>query len=641
MSFLGRDGFIWWVGVVEDRFDPKFLGRCKVRILGWHTEDKAILPTDGLPWCMPIQPITSAAQTGVGHSPTGPVEGTWVFGFYRDGEEAQEPMMLGTMGGIPQEVANSDVGFFDPRAETEYIPFDIVPGGRVVERKKQLSNVPRDPDYVNSVYKPGQKVLLENRGVGATEISTYPDARYVTNLEPTTPRLARGVSETTAHNKIDKNGQYRPIDGPLYAKERTHYNGVPRAKGGALANLPTFDEPSLKFNAQYPYNHVHQSESGHVIEVDDTPKHERLHWFHRSGSFQEMKADGDVITKSVGDLFQSSSHNSFETVKNEKVSTISAGYETFVNEAGSPNNDYFLKVGIGGNIIMRTEKGNIDIDAGRGKLTLRGGEIDTNYTQNVATTTSETYSITAGNISTFTEGNTDVVSSAQTSVIGTPLILASSGATSVISQSVTQSIAETSVENLQSILSVKDPYAKEINAVFGKIKLESVDAAASGGIELNTGLAGAASQLKLDTQGDIKLTSLLGGFETSVAIGDIETTALKGDIKVTAAKGKIETTAALGDIETIASVGSIKQTATKNIDIEAKGNLTAKATTISKVMGQAVQLNTDATEQPVILGQKFMEEFTKHQHATGTGPSGPVLNAAPYVSTLSKKVFSG
>ena len=147
-----------------------------------------------------------------------------------------------------------------------------------------------------------------------------------------------------------------------------------------------------------------------------------------------------------------------------------------------------MKVGIGGNIIMRTEKGNIDIDAGRGKLTLRGGEIDTNYTQNVATTTSETYSITAGNISTFTEGNTDMVSSGQTSVIGTPLILASSGATSVISQSVTQSVAETSVENIQTILSVKDPFAKEINAVFGKIKLESVDAAASGGIELNTGL---------------------------------------------------------------------------------------------------------------------------------------------------------
>ena len=44
--FQGKDGFIWWHGVVEDRQDPLFLGRCKVRILGWHTEDKAELPTD-------------------------------------------------------------------------------------------------------------------------------------------------------------------------------------------------------------------------------------------------------------------------------------------------------------------------------------------------------------------------------------------------------------------------------------------------------------------------------------------------------------------------------------------------------------------------------------------------------------------
>ena len=43
--FQGKDGFVWWNGVVENRKDPLFLGRCKVRILGWHTEDKSMLPT--------------------------------------------------------------------------------------------------------------------------------------------------------------------------------------------------------------------------------------------------------------------------------------------------------------------------------------------------------------------------------------------------------------------------------------------------------------------------------------------------------------------------------------------------------------------------------------------------------------------
>ena len=98
---MGKDGFVWWQGVVEDRHDPLFLGRCRVRILGFHTENTTQMPSETLPWAYPIQPITSAAQTGVGTSPTGPVEGTWVIGFFRDGEAAQEPVFFGTLGGIP------------------------------------------------------------------------------------------------------------------------------------------------------------------------------------------------------------------------------------------------------------------------------------------------------------------------------------------------------------------------------------------------------------------------------------------------------------------------------------------------------------------------------------------------------------
>ena len=28
-SFMGKGGFVWWYGVVEDRNDPLFLGRLK------------------------------------------------------------------------------------------------------------------------------------------------------------------------------------------------------------------------------------------------------------------------------------------------------------------------------------------------------------------------------------------------------------------------------------------------------------------------------------------------------------------------------------------------------------------------------------------------------------------------------------
>ena len=94
---FNKDGFNWWIGVVEDRMDPEKMGRCRVRIYGYHTDSKIILPTKELPWATPIQPITSAAISGIGSSPLGPVEGTWVIGFFLDGEDMQQPAIFGTI----------------------------------------------------------------------------------------------------------------------------------------------------------------------------------------------------------------------------------------------------------------------------------------------------------------------------------------------------------------------------------------------------------------------------------------------------------------------------------------------------------------------------------------------------------------
>lgn len=96
-KIFNRDGFNWWIGVVEDRMDPEKLGRVRVRIFGYHTDNKTILPTNNLPWAVPIQPITSAAISGIGSSPLGPVEGTWVVGFFLDGEDMQQPAVFGTI----------------------------------------------------------------------------------------------------------------------------------------------------------------------------------------------------------------------------------------------------------------------------------------------------------------------------------------------------------------------------------------------------------------------------------------------------------------------------------------------------------------------------------------------------------------
>jgi hypothetical protein len=91
-----------YFGVVEERSkdDEYKIGRCKVRILGLHSESKKDLPTDDLPWAIPLSDVTSASISQIGQSPTGIVEGTWVVIAFAD-EYKQHPIILGTMAGVP------------------------------------------------------------------------------------------------------------------------------------------------------------------------------------------------------------------------------------------------------------------------------------------------------------------------------------------------------------------------------------------------------------------------------------------------------------------------------------------------------------------------------------------------------------
>ena len=93
-DFAGKNGFIWWVGIVEDRDDPLKVGRVRTRIIGWHTDNKAELPTDKLPWAQILLPTNGAALIA------GPKEGEWVMGYFLDGAEGQQPVVIGVFPGI-------------------------------------------------------------------------------------------------------------------------------------------------------------------------------------------------------------------------------------------------------------------------------------------------------------------------------------------------------------------------------------------------------------------------------------------------------------------------------------------------------------------------------------------------------------
>lgn len=253
--------FIWWTGVVESRQDPKKAGRCKVRIIGAHTSNKSDLPTADLPWAQPMIPLNDVASLQL-------KEGDYVVGFYFDGRDSQVPIIMGLLPGVPGELRPASVGFSDPRT----------PG--------ELASAP----------KPPASLTIASSAVAITE---GPGARNPQHLdESTLSRLAR-------NEKISST--------PIQFKKDSATSSVPAAGGG------TWSEPKTPYAAQYPYNRVMETESGHILEFDDTPGAERIHIYHRSGTFEEVHPDGTKVTRIHAD--------SYEVVLSDKHVYINGNYD--------------------------------------------------------------------------------------------------------------------------------------------------------------------------------------------------------------------------------------------------------------------------------------------------------------------------
>lgn len=99
-------------GVVEDVLDPLKTGRVRVRVMGLHNDDKQEIPTGALPWAQVMTPVTSASATGVGETPS-LVPGSWVVLTFTD-SALQDPLVLGSLNGIPTEKLATNKGFADP-----------------------------------------------------------------------------------------------------------------------------------------------------------------------------------------------------------------------------------------------------------------------------------------------------------------------------------------------------------------------------------------------------------------------------------------------------------------------------------------------------------------------------------------------
>ena len=190
-SFVGKDGFFWWVGEVEDNEDPMELGRVKVRVLGYYTSfdggTTSDLPTTGLPWATVLQHTSQAGNNGQGESSGQLQPGAIVLGFFLDGEMAQMPMVLGVMRVNKSEITKNQSSF-------AFTDQDIVPGTSInnsavhpAERNTINPTAPLRQSDNNSVAIPGNKLSNiggsgspKNVGLGILGGTTNP-------IKPSTP----------------------------------------------------------------------------------------------------------------------------------------------------------------------------------------------------------------------------------------------------------------------------------------------------------------------------------------------------------------------------------------------------------------------------------------------------------------------
>ena len=187
---FNKDGFNWWIGVVEDRNDPEKLGRVRIRIYGYHTDDKVLLPTEDLPWAIPIHPITSAASSGVGITPVGPLTGSWAMGFFLDGEDMQQPAFFGTIGtktaeltfppsDVKPEVQNKNDGVLkdssgNPITDSEGNPIKsgvpAVEGWYIGETTEDTETLGRSARFINNF---STSTEIEGARYGAFQFASF------------------------------------------------------------------------------------------------------------------------------------------------------------------------------------------------------------------------------------------------------------------------------------------------------------------------------------------------------------------------------------------------------------------------------------------------------------------------------------
>ena len=293
-------------GIVEDRNDPLKIGRVRVRVHGYHTDNKGLISSADLPWSHVIMPASTAGLGGFGNQHN-LVEGTTVYGHFRD-DDMQDFVVLGVQQGISQS------GYFETL--TDELLERSVDKGFNDPRRKKVSDYDGTADGLNPPSAPARPnslaasldnapQLLKDAGIkydgsgskreefteADKTLPYYPISKDATDLNVFTTGEADYSSRDLSEQIKDKKTTISVLEpGDVDADE---FGRKDKKVTGAKSNATPL----------YPYNKAHYTESGHIVELDDTRGNERISVEHRTGTFYEIDHEGNEIHRVVNDNY--------------------------------------------------------------------------------------------------------------------------------------------------------------------------------------------------------------------------------------------------------------------------------------------------------------------------------------------------
>ena len=385
----------FWYGIVEDRQDPLKIGRVRVRVHGVHTHIKDQISTPDLPWAQVLLPTTEAGLSGFGRG-NGLVEGSTVFGFWRDENYMQDPVVLGVSAGMPAQGSRITIkdeliqrkiedGFNDPRRLTVADYADTPDGETPTHDRTRTFGL---TTALDTAPKHVKSLTLNYDGTGSTieeveltkdDLPYYPKYYDASDLNDNTTGIATYTHRSFTKVVDDKVENLKHVNTKEIFTDNTKKRAVDEE----------WSFPVSPAKPVYPYNKSMTTESGHIVEIDDTLGVERMAIEHRSGTFHEIHPDGSEVTRIVNDNY-----------------TVVAKDDKLI---------------VGGNVDVSVENGNVRIAVATGNADIYvAGNADLMVDKNITATVGENVTATVGgNLQADITGTTDVTSDGKITITNT------------------------------------------------------------------------------------------------------------------------------------------------------------------------------------------------------------------------------